>query len=98
MSEQIYGIDVVLKLFSESGVKLSRQAFNHSHMPHLLKGGWATKPFGKRGGVIFDKRYLQHWIEYVAEVKRRQATGKMAGNYDYNEWDMQCYIDGAWDD
>lgn len=98
MSEAIYGIDAVLKLFDEHGVKMSRQAFNTSHMLHLVKGGWAVKRFGPRGGVEFDRRYITHWVEYVAAVKQRQAAGAMAKNYEYNEFDMQCYIDGAWDD
>lgn len=98
MNESVYGVDAVLKMFDERGVKLSRQAFYTSHMPHLLARGFAVKRFGKRGGIEFDLRYIQHWIAYVVAVKKRQDAGVMAKNYEYNEGDMQNFIDGAWDE
>lgn len=94
----IYGVQAVLKIFEEHGVKISRAAFNQSHLPHLLDGKWAVKRFGLRGGVEFDRRYVQHWIAYVTAVHERQAAGKMAKNYKYNDGDMQCFIDGAWEE
>lgn len=98
MDESIYGVQAVLDMFEAQSVKISRAAFNSSHLPHLIDGKGAAKRFGKRGGVEFDRRYVQNWIAYVAATRERQADGKMAKNYKYNDGDMQLYIDGAWEE
>jgi hypothetical protein len=94
----IYGFPAALELFGAAGAPLSRQAFHTSILPHLVKSGFARKLGGNgHGGTWeFDRQYLQHWGEYVAEVQRRKADGRLPGNYGYSEADMQAFIDGAW--
>ena len=90
----IYGIKAALALFADNGASMSRETFSDHILPEIKKFGFAQKV----GTLwIFDRRYLQHWSEYVAEVQKRKADGRMSHNYSLNEGDMQNYIDGAWD-
>jgi hypothetical protein len=93
MTEPIYGIKAALDLFASNGAKMSRETFSEHVLPEIKKFGFAQK-IGTLW--IFDRRYLQHWSEYVGEVRKRQADGRMSHNYSLNEFDMQCFIDGAW--
>ena len=92
--EPIYGIKAALALFASAGAIMSRETFSTHILQEIKKHGFAQK-IGTLW--IFDRRYLQHWSEYVAEVRKRQADGRMSHNYSLNEGDMQNYIDGAWD-
>lgn len=95
MSSQIYGIPAVLAIFAEHGAKMSRQMFNQSILPK-----WVATGFAERHGRswAFDLRYTQHWAEYIAASRKRKAEGTLPGNYEFSEFDMQCFIGGLWDD
>lgn len=101
--QSVYGIDAALAIFSQSGAPMSRQMFHQSVLDHLIKSGFARKiggePGEKTGGVWeFDLRYLQHWGGYIAEVRKRREDGQLPGNYEFSEFDMQCFVDGVWDE
>ena len=92
--EPIYGIKAALALFASVGASMSRETFSDHILPEIKKFGFAQKV----GTLwIFDRRYLQHWSEYVGEVRKRQADGRLPYHYALTEGDMQCFIDGAWD-
>lgn len=102
MSESIYGIPAALSLFESVGAKMSEQMFHQSVLEHLVKSGFARKiggvPGKKSGGTWeFDRRNLQHWGEYISEVRVRREAGRLPGNYEFSEFDMQCFVDGAWE-
>ena len=94
MSEPIYGIKAALALFASAGASMSRETFSEHILPEIKKYGFAQKV----GTLwIFDRRYLQHWSEYVAEVHKRKADGRISKNYSLTEGDMRNYIDGSWE-
>jgi len=97
--EPIYGIKAALDLFASNGAKMSREAFNEHILPHLIKKNSEGRAWAEKHGSAwaFDRRYLQHWSEYVAEVRKRRADGRLHYNYAFSEFDMQCFADGAWD-
>lgn len=95
MSDKIYGIKAALAVFESAGAGMTRQNFWQSIMPHFEKSGFAEK----LGGAlwVFDLRHTQHWALYVAEVRKRRDAGALPGNYEFSEFDMQNFTDGAWD-
>lgn len=98
--EPIYGIKAALALFEAAGAGMSRETFSEHILPILSAKPDNGRAWAEKVGTlwIFDRRYLQHWSEYVAEVRKRQADGRISHNYSLNEGDMQCFIDGAWDE
>lgn len=95
MSEQIYGVQAALDIFTKHAAAMSRQTFNEQILPHLIKHGFAEK---HGSAWAFDRRYLVHWSEYVAEVMRRRKDGRLPYHYPYSEGDMQNFIDGLWEE
>ena len=75
---------------------VSVTALNRHHMPHLLDWGIAQEVAPRMWA--FDEPDFSHYCEYVASVRERKEAGTLPGNYQYNEWHMQCVSDGAWDD
>lgn len=103
MNQSVYGIQAALEILKIKGAKMSRQMFHQSVLEHLVAKGFARKiggiPDRKHGGVWeFDKVYLQHWGEYIAEVRKRRTAGRLPRNYEFSEGDMQNFIDGAWEE
>ncbi len=94
MTEPIYGIAAAVECFAAAGATMNRITFMRHILPEFKRFGFAEK----HGTLwIFDRRYLQHWIEYVAEVQSRKADGRISRNYSLSEGDMQNFIDGSWD-
>lgn len=100
MTEPIYGIKAALSLFADNGASMSRETFSTHILPILAHKPEGGRAWAEKVGTlwIFDRRYLQHWSEYVAEVRKRQVDGRLSHNYSLNEGDMQNFIDGAWDE
>jgi len=75
---------------------VSRQSFDANHMSHLTEWGIAQEVAPRIWA--FAEPDFGHYCEYVAKVRNRKDAGTLPGDYGYNEFDMQCYIDGEWDD
>ncbi len=99
MTEPIYGIAAAVECFAAAGATMNRITFMKHILPVLAKTDSGGRAWAEKHGTlwIFDRRYLQHWTEYVAEVQRRKYDGRISNNYSLSEGDMQNFIDGSWD-
>ncbi|MCB0246528.1 MAG: hypothetical protein KDI12_24150 [Anaerolineae bacterium] len=88
---QTYG-----KTTARQRVGVNRAAFDAYHMPHLTEWGIAQEVAPRIWA--FAEPDFTHYAEYVAAVRERKEAGTLPGNYQYNEWDMECCASGEWDD
>jgi len=75
---------------------ISRQLFNQSIAPELLRTGYAKLVAGTT--VIDGEAWQGWWIGYIEFRERKIAAGEWLSNRPYSAFDAEDYRDGVFDD
>lgn len=75
---------------------ISRQLFNQSIAPELLRTGYAKQIATVT--IIDGEAWAGWWIGYISFRERQIASGDWLSNRPYSAFDAEDYRDGVFDD